>query len=157
VQHTAIGDGRALLPLLLLLHPAPLPGLRSTTVHRLHPSGRVSSHGGFLAGYGFRVSGQTRSFATPDFLLRGQVQPEDPAVLDTLGRQGAAGTVTLLQGQQGAAPILEEGDGLGEEGDSTLPPLEDYYDYAEGSGGYVGAGGRALPLRLGPFPYQFVN
>ena len=32
--------------------------------------GRVKSHGGFLGGYPFKVSGLTRSFALPDFVLR---------------------------------------------------------------------------------------
>lgn len=58
------------LPLLLLATLASPAPLRSTTVHRLLPSGKVRSHGGFLGGYGFRVSGNLRSFATPDFLLR---------------------------------------------------------------------------------------
>ena len=67
---------RLLLPLasLLLLASFPPPThslpLQSTTVHRVDASGRVKSHGGFLAGYPFKVSGLTRSFATPDFILR---------------------------------------------------------------------------------------
>ena len=68
---------RLLLPLasLLLLASFPPPThslpLQSTTVHRVDASGRVKSHGGFLAGYPFKLSSiQTRSFATPDFILR---------------------------------------------------------------------------------------
>ena len=30
----------------------------------------MKSHGGFLGGYPFKVSGLTRSFALPDFVLR---------------------------------------------------------------------------------------
>ena len=44
--------------------------LQSTTVHRVDATGRVKSHGGFLGGYPFKVSGLTRSFAPPDFILR---------------------------------------------------------------------------------------
>ena len=67
---------RLLLPLasLLLLASFASPShslpLQSTTVHRVDASGRVKSHGGFLGGYPFKVSGLTRSFATPDFILR---------------------------------------------------------------------------------------
>merc|ERR1712080_377484 len=65
-------------PLLLasLLLIASLPSssfshpLQSTTVHRVDAADRVKSHGGFLGGYPFKVSGLTRSFATPDFILR---------------------------------------------------------------------------------------
>ena len=60
-----------LAPSLLLLLPCALSlPLRSTTVHRLASSGSVRSHGGFLGGYGFRLTGDTRSYATPDFVLR---------------------------------------------------------------------------------------
>ena len=63
-----------LLASLLLLGSIPsssysLP-LQSTTVHRVDAAGRVKSHGGFLGGYPFKVSGLTRSFAPPDFILR---------------------------------------------------------------------------------------
>ena len=68
---------RLLLPLasILLLASFPSPThslpLQSTTVHRVDAAGRVKSHGGFLGGYPFKVSSiQTRSFATPDFILR---------------------------------------------------------------------------------------
>ena len=67
---------RLLLPLasILLLASFPSPThslpLQSTTVHRVDAAGRVKSHGGFLGGYPFKVSGLTRSFATPDFILR---------------------------------------------------------------------------------------
>ena len=65
-----------LLLLSSLLLVASLPSssyslpLQSTTVHRVDALGRVKSHGGFLGGYPFKVSGLTRSFATPDFILR---------------------------------------------------------------------------------------
>ena len=65
-----------LLPLAPLLLIASLPSssyslpLQSTTVHRVDAAGRVKSHGGFLGGYPFKVSGLTRSFALPDFVLR---------------------------------------------------------------------------------------
>merc|ERR1712210_399898 len=65
-----------LLPLAPLLLIASLPSssyslpLQSTTVHRVDAANRVKSHGGFLGGYPFKVSGLTRSFATPDFILR---------------------------------------------------------------------------------------
>ena len=55
--------------LLLLPLSQSLP-LQSTTVHRVDSEGRVKSHGGFLGGYPFKVSGLTRSFALPDFVLR---------------------------------------------------------------------------------------
>ena len=65
-----------LLLLASLLLVASLPSssysipLQSTTVHRVDAANRVKSHGGFLGGYPFKVSGLTRSFATPDFILR---------------------------------------------------------------------------------------
>ena len=73
--------------MLLLLPCALALPLRSTTVHRLAPSGRVRSHGGFLGGYPFRVTGDTRSYATPDFVLR--------------PRGGVAGVVELRDSQEG--------------------------------------------------------
>merc|ERR1712215_259040 len=67
--------------LLLLLGSLPmllegLPILQSTTVHRILPNGRVKSHGGFLGGYGFKITGLTRSYVQPDFVLRGLHQQE---------------------------------------------------------------------------------
>ena|ERR1719500_2124523 len=72
-------------PLLLasLLLVASLPSssysipLQSTTVHRVDAANRVKSHGGFLGGYPFKVSGLTRSFATPDFILRPGGNPRE--------------------------------------------------------------------------------
>ena len=55
--------------LLLLPLSQSLP-LQSTTVHKVDSEGKVKSHGGFLGGYPFKVSGLTRSFALPDFVLR---------------------------------------------------------------------------------------
>merc|ERR1712179_771030 len=64
----------AMLHSLPLLHALPN---RSTTVHRILPGGRVKSHGGFLGGYGFKITGLTRSYAEPDFVLRSrQQQPQ---------------------------------------------------------------------------------
>ena len=55
------------------LHGLPL---RSTTVHQALPSGRVRSHGGFLGGYGFKITGLTRSYNEPHFVLGGQQQQQ---------------------------------------------------------------------------------
>ena len=68
-----------LLATLAMFHSLPslhgLP-LRSTTVHQALPSGRVRSHGGFLGGYGFKITGLTRSYNEPHFVLRGQQQKQ---------------------------------------------------------------------------------
>ena len=50
----------------LLPLPEADPGL-STTVHRILPDGTIKSHGGFLAGWPFKVSGQEREHVDPDF------------------------------------------------------------------------------------------
>ena len=161
-----------LAPSLLLLLPCALSlPLRSTTVHRLAPSGRVRSHGGFLGGYGFRLSGDTRSYATPDFVLRprggaaGVVDlrdveeggdylgpPEDlgsqvpgPPEVTPPDYPDYPGPPQLDQGQLPEEPLSQVADYSDYLGPQFSGELLDYYsDYQERAG-------------LGDFPFQIVN
>merc|ERR1712179_258946 len=93
----------AMLHSLPLLHALPN---RSTTVHRILPGGRVKSHGGFLGGYGFKITGLTRSYAEPDFVLRSrqqqpQQQQQQPQESDGLGGGAIIGGSTITDGGGG--------------------------------------------------------
>ena len=129
-----------LLDLLLLASCSPLS---STTVHRVMDSGAVRSHGGFLGGYPFKVSGQTRSFARPDFrarpdffLKRQDGREETDFILVQKPRELVVGPGRFLverrEAEENQDPLqeLQEVEETGE----LKKEQEDYSDYYEGSG-----------------------